>query len=298
MVPFLDEYHYYLGLVVYCVPRDKKIPKVPKTIINRVFFYEKMSFINRKNKSSDNSAIFPNICIKKTHDWVKRENLSFVGYLLKGDDTFIYFRKLIFNFNFHKIWLHKEYNIYDLDTRCHSEDRNEGPDNCKNSHYKAWYQDKQVQGAKQALQFFQNSSKKMFYKCSETLQKKLGSNNRILYQFRITDLVYVPSNLVDKYTELMSPFIKYKVMLEIALPNVVECIVNNSDLLLNLKAINEKEPLRNKMVKNPHLFLMKSLYDETIYLHPIKLSSVVTRKKDNTYKSFCSDILKYLLNQQ
>ena len=309
MLPFIDGLNHYFGEKFYCFPEGFKSPP-PYT--NRTGYYDRLFYL-RGNKEYEATAAFPNICIERAHQYSLQNNLHWKGYLLKGDDTFIFYKKPLFDNRFDQMWIRKKFDVYDTKTRCHSEGRNGAPTNCGPSVWDTWHQAKQIENTQLVLDFLRMSQDDLLRECASDLEKKLGTNKRAFYQQRGTDFVYIPIHFVEKFIILIRPFIKFKIIFETALPNVIECLRGQSNsTLLNVVAVNEIGPIRDQMIKDPHNSLMKAFTDNTAFLHPIKLRSMVqhdftnngSQENSNMFKhslpalqaTYCNDMLPYILN--
>ena len=318
-LPFLDALNHYFGEVLYCVPEGFRVPPLYR---NRTLDYGRLYFI-RKGELSEASACFPNICIEKAYEYSVKRKQQWKGFLLKGDDTFVFHRKPLFHNNFDRILIQKSFNVYDTKTRCHSEKiKNGTPTNCGRSAWDTWEQEKQIAGAKLVLKDLKTSDDLMLNQCADTLDKKLGTNTRLYYQMRVTDFVFIPSKMVKQYIILMRPFIEYNLIFEMALPNVIECITGDSNhSIFSVMAINKDGKIRQEMIKDPHGVFVQTLKDNTAFLHPIKLSGMIenglvfrdffweqkaenkamfNQKLSANQITFCNDLLpyvfKYMLN--
>ena len=202
--------------------------------------YGRLYFI-RGGKVSEAGACFPNICIEKAYQYSVKRKQHWKGFLLKGDDTFIFHRKALFVNNFDRILIHKSFEVYDTKTRCHSERlENSTPTNCGKSDWDTWEQEKQIAGAKSVLKHLKTSDDLMLNQCAYNLEKKLGTNTRVYYQRRVTDFVFIPTKIVKQYITLMRPFIQYELIFEMALPNVIECLRSDSNISISsLAAVNK-----------------------------------------------------------
>ena len=315
-LPFLDAMNHYFGEVLYCVPEGFRVPPLYK---NRTLDYERLYFI-RKGEVSEAVACFPNICIEKAYEYSVKRKQQWKGFLLKGDDTFVFHRKPLFHNKFDRIIIQKSFNVYDTKTRCHSEKIKDGtPRSCKKSIWDTWEQEKQIAGAKSVLEDLKTSDDLMLNQCADNLEKKLGTNTSLYYQMRVTDFVFIPSKLVKQYIILMRPFIEYNLIFEMALPNVIECLIGDSNLsVFSVTAINENGKVREEMIEDPHDVFVQTLKDNTAFLHPIKLSLMIGKGLDfpdvkreqkaeyeamfnqklsaNQQRMFCNHLLPYVLN--
>ena len=303
--PLFDPLNHYFGEILYCIP-EGHINTIPEKYLFKTVTYEKL-YYGPWNKKHEVSACFPNICIEKAFRYSKDKNLNVKGYLLKGDDTFILHKNRILNSNFDKVWIRKDYWIYDTRTRCHNEGGEKEPTNCKKSYWDTWWNEDQIIGTLLSLRYYKISKDSIHNNCSKFLKEKLGTDSRIYYQPTITDFLYVPASLVETYIKLMKPFIYNHVIFETALPNVLECLVyvTNSSILPVVGINSRDQNIRNKLIKDPHQMIVQSFLDETTFLHPIKLSSMILNyaksKHNGTHisplqQSFCNDILPYIIS--
>ena len=311
MLPFLDALNHYFGEVLYCVPEGFWVPSLYR---NRTLNYGRLYFI-RNGQVSEASACFPNICIEKAYEYSVKRKQHWKGFLLKGDDTFIFHRKPLFDNTFDRILIHKSFDVSDTKTGCHSEHlKNSTPTNCGKSEWDTWEQEEQIAGAKSVLKYLKTSDDLMLNQCADNLEKKLGTNTRVYYQMRVTDFVFIPIKLVKQYIILMRPFIQYNLIFEMALPNVIECLKLDSNISISsLAAVNDNGKFRRELIENPHGIFVQTLKDNTAFLHPIKLSGMIAKglvfddfkrkqkgkfsqKVSPNQRTFCNDLLPYVLN--
>ena len=298
--------NHYFQDVLYCIPEDYE-KEIPNKFTSHILTYEKI-FYGPWNKKTERSACFPNICIEKAFVYAQHQNLRVKAYLLKGDDTFLLHKKGMFDSNFDKVWLKKDYMIFDTKTRCHNEGGEKQPSNCGRSWWDTWHYEDQIIGSLLSLRYLKISKKPIHQMCSNILKNKLGTDTRLYYQPGITDFLYIPANLVEQYIELMEPFIFNHIIFETALPNVLECLLNiTNTTILNVKGFNHRSNEKGvELINNPHNILLKSFHDDLAYLHGIKLSGMVlninysdktkNQKFSSVLHAFCSDIIPYIIS--
>jgi len=243
-------------------------------------------------------ACLANVCFDATYNKVKAKGgPGPKGYLMIGDDVIHLHRSQAVMGHFDQPWAKVEYQVYDLETQCHTEcgyitrklhlqcpisdlGKQEvtllSPTNCHRSWWAALLQDQQITNMRNVLTTMRNSIDPLLNQCATFLADKLQSKDRIYYQMRIVDFMYIPHDYIDQYTTIMRHFTQHEVISELATPNVLECLLNvTGAALINVPGINEEQPIRGNVLDNPEQYVLQAIEQDMTHIHPVKLGSIV-----------------------
>ena len=301
-IPVMEILHPQFKGIIYCAPNGTKPPVEYE---ERFVFFERIHVI----KPYECDACLSQICIDLAVKSNIYENSN--GYLQIGDDTFILHKSKKFSMQFDKIWIRQIYQKFNLDTRCHNEWEIQQPTNCKKSHWYIWHGDHQINSFKALLNYITQSNDHLYKNCAEILEKHLGNKHVVFYGLSTIDFFYIPIKYVKNYTKLMDIFSKYKVVAEVALPNVITCLDPTGNNTFNAKGINhlrigkDNHMEENRVNKFPVKYIKIAIETNLTHVHPIKLlgihkmlnsRNVLYCKMKNVCNIFCNYILPYLFS--
>ena len=104
-----------------------------------------------------------------------------------------------------------------------------------------------------------------------------------------SDIHFIPSSIYKQFHEIAQTYIRNHVPFEVAIPNIIRCLVNPSDVRLIPGRLVEGGSVRDK----PWETLRHIINNETIFMHPVKWSGV-SSKPSKIQEFLCETVVDYV----
>ena len=104
-----------------------------------------------------------------------------------------------------------------------------------------------------------------------------------------SDIHFIPSSMYKQFHEIAQIYIRNHVPFEVAIPNIIRCLVNPSDVRLMPGRLVEGGSVRDK----PWETLRHIINNQTIFMHPVKWSGV-SNKPSKIQEFLCETVDDYI----
>ena len=131
------------------------------------------------------------------------------------------------------------------------------------------------------------SSSTVMNACYQRLLSENGAIERANGAF--SDIYYIPSQFSQDFIELADLFLHHKVLIEIAVPTIVRCLVASKDV----QPLIGKERW-GKMKMEPWKYVKTNSLGGDSYSHPIKWGFLARGGPTELIKLYCTKVLPYL----
>ena len=123
--------------------------------------------------------------------------------------------------------------------------------------------------------------------CYQRLLFENGATERANGAF--SDIYYIPSQFSQDFIELLHLFLHHKVLVEIAVPTIVRCLVASKDVQ---PLFGKQRTGKDKM--EPWKYVMTNSLGGDSYSHPIKWGFLARGGPTELIKFYCTKVLPYL----
>ena len=257
-------YRPLFGALLYCGPQYPNITKFPMLKGYR------FAFVQYKQASpGHNPGINNYVCVQLAYSILgEKENNNLKGILFMADDILLNFWNIM-SLDRSYPWYSTPSEVWDVETGlvC-KEGRETTVCNTRTNwpHY-ARYKDRM----KKVLHHLSaNDSAEVYRECGTTLTSITGSRSRALGK-HTGDFYYLPIKMAATFSELLVPFFDETVFIEIAVPNLIQCVSDTVEPLTGGDGIWGGD--RYEAWKHYPTWKYKS------HMHPAKLGKVMKGEK-------------------
>ena len=262
--------------LLYCGPQYPSTTKFPMLKGYRFSFvkYKQGSILHHPGSNNY-------VCVQLAYFILKeKENNNLKGILIMADDVlFNFWNMMLLDRN--KPWYSTTGKIWDVETGLVCKSGRESPV-CNTKDNWGWYNADKYRMKKVLHRLSANDTLVVYRECGTALKSFTGSRSRAIGR-QSGDFYYLPFKMAATFSELLVPFFEENVFLEIAVPNLIQCVSETVEPLTGGDGVWGAH--RRDVWRHYPTWKYKS------HVHPAKLGKVMMG--DKTYVDFfCGMVLE------